>query len=126
MTAVATCPDERALRVQLAACYRASLTLAEAAGRRKLKLPAPTGVVKAVASLFDRYEWFPVTRDQIRMLMEGNVADGREAFRTLGVEPTRFTPAVSPSSQRSSWMRRRPSTPSLAACSSRIRASNRW
>lgn len=69
-------------------------TLAEAAGRRKLKLPAPTGVVKAVASLFDRYEWFPVTRDQIRMLMEGNVADGREAFRALGVEPTRFTPAA--------------------------------
>jgi len=67
-------------------------TLAEVAGKRKIKLPAPTGVVKAVASMFDRFEWFPVTRDQIRMLMEGNAADGSEAFRTLGITPTRFAP----------------------------------
>lgn len=69
-------------------------TLAEVAGKRKIKLPAPTGVVKAVASLFDRFEWFPVTGDQIRMLMQGNAADGSEAFRTLGITPTRFTPSA--------------------------------
>ena len=67
-------------------------TLAKVAGKRKIKLPAPTGVVKAVASLLDRFEWFPVTRDQIRMLMQGNAADGSEAFRTLGITPTRFAP----------------------------------
>lgn len=37
--------------------------------------------------------------------------------------PTRFTPGVSPSSRRSSWMRRLPSTPSLAACNSRASAT---
>ena len=69
-------------------------TLANVAGKRKLKLPAPAGMVKAVASVFERFEWFPVTRDQIRMLMQGNAADGSEAFRTLGITPTRFSPAA--------------------------------
>ena len=69
-------------------------TLAEVAGKRKLKLPAPAGMVKAVASVFERFDWFPVTSDQIRMLMEGNAADGSEAFGTLGITPTRFSPAA--------------------------------
>ena len=68
--------------------------LADVAGKRKLMLPAPAGVVKAVASVFDRFEWFPVTRDQVEMLVEGNVADGSEAFRAMGIRPTRFTPAA--------------------------------
>ncbi len=69
-------------------------TLSRVTGRRKLKLPAPAWALKAAGALFDRYEWFPVTRDQLTMLMEGNVADGSEAFQALGIRPTRFTPAA--------------------------------
>ena len=66
-------------------------TIAEASGKRKLMVPAPVGVVKAVAAVFDRFEWFPLTRDQLRMLIEGNACDGREAWRLFGIEPTRFS-----------------------------------
>ena len=65
--------------------------IAEASGKRKLMLPAPAGVVHAVAALFDRFEWFPMTRDQLRMLVEGNACDGREAWKLFGIEPTRFS-----------------------------------
>lgn len=69
-------------------------TIASATGRSKLMVPAPVGVVRAVAALFDGFEWFPVTRAQLQMLLEGNTCDGREAWRLFGIEPTPFGPAA--------------------------------
>jgi uncharacterized protein YbjT (DUF2867 family) len=66
--------------------------IATASGKRKLMLPAPVGLVGLVASLLDRFEWFPVTRSQLRMLVEGNECDGREAWTLFGIEAKRFTP----------------------------------
>lgn len=68
--------------------------IAAGAGRKKLMVPAPVGAVRAVAALFDRFEWFPVTRAQLQMLLEGNACDGSEAWRMFGIEPARFTPAA--------------------------------
>ncbi|HUG98598.1 MAG TPA: NAD(P)H-binding protein [Gammaproteobacteria bacterium] len=65
--------------------------IAAAVGRRKLMLPAPVGVVRAAATLLDGFGWFPVTRPQLQMLLEGNTCDGREAWRMFGIEPARFT-----------------------------------
>jgi uncharacterized protein YbjT (DUF2867 family) len=65
--------------------------IAAASGRRKFMLPAPVGAVRAVAALFDRYPWFPVTRAQLQMLLEGNVCDGRDAWELFGIKPTPFT-----------------------------------
>jgi NADH dehydrogenase len=53
-------------------------------------MPAPAGLVGAVAAVFDRFPWFPVTRDQLTMLMEGNTGDSSEVFADLGIEPTPF------------------------------------
>jgi NADH dehydrogenase len=39
--------------------------------------------------LLDRFESFPVTRDQLQMLLEGNTC-GDGAFALLGIEPTPF------------------------------------
>jgi uncharacterized protein YbjT (DUF2867 family) len=64
--------------------------IAEACGKKKTMLPAPVFVAKAVAALFDRFGFFPVTRDQITMLMEGNVCGKNEIFDLLGIEPERF------------------------------------
>ncbi|MDH4030877.1 MAG: NAD(P)H-binding protein [Chromatiales bacterium] len=64
--------------------------IAAACGRRKLVMPAPAGLVGAVAAVFDRFPWFPVTRDQLTMLMEGNTGDSSEVFADLGIEPTPF------------------------------------
>lgn len=49
--------------------------IAAAANRRKWILPMPIGPMKLAASLFDWLEFFPVTRDQLIMLAENNVAD---------------------------------------------------
>jgi len=67
-------------------------TIAAASGKdNKLTVPAPVGVMRAAASLLDRFEWFPVTGEQLQMLMEGNVCDGSEAWRLFGIEPKRFS-----------------------------------
>jgi uncharacterized protein YbjT (DUF2867 family) len=65
-------------------------TIATACGRSKWMLPAPAGAVKAVAALFDRYPWFPITRAQIEMLLEGNTCTGDDGLARLGITPRRF------------------------------------
>lgn len=65
-------------------------TIAAAVGRTKLMLPAPAIAIRAVASVLDSLPWFPITRDQLVMLLEGNVCVEPGAFDLLGIEPTRF------------------------------------
>lgn len=73
--------------------WREILTrLAAARGRRKIMLPAPALGVMAAAALLDRFEFFPVTRDQIRMLLDGNSA-AADDLASLGIEPRRFAGA---------------------------------
>ena len=54
-----------------------------------MMIPVPALGVSAVAAILDRFESFPVTRDQIQMLLEGNTC-GDGAFALLGIEPTPF------------------------------------
>ena len=57
----------------------------------KTFIPAPVLPVKIVASLFDRFPWFPIAKDQLTMLLEGNTCDGTEAFNLFNVkEPIKF------------------------------------
>jgi NADH dehydrogenase len=71
--------------------WREILTrLASARGRKKLMLPAPALGVMAAAALLDRFEAFPITRDQIRMLLEGNSCTSDDLVK-LGIEPKSFT-----------------------------------
>jgi len=37
------------------------------------KIPAPVLPVKILASILEGFEWFPITKDQLTMLMEGNI-----------------------------------------------------
>jgi uncharacterized protein YbjT (DUF2867 family) len=64
--------------------------VAAAAGRRKWILPMPVGVMKLAATLFDRLPFFPVTRDQLTMLAEGNTAQAAELRLLIGREPLAF------------------------------------
>jgi uncharacterized protein YbjT (DUF2867 family) len=68
--------------------------IAEATGRPKWMVPAPVYPVRALATLFDRYEWFPVTRPQLQMLLEGNTCDGRAAWELFDIAPRRFSAAA--------------------------------
>ena len=70
--------------------WRAILKIiAKAAGRRKWMFPVPALSVSMAAALLERYDDFPVTRDQLRMLLEGNQCDS-DGLRNLGIEPTAF------------------------------------
>jgi NADH dehydrogenase len=69
-------------------------TIAAAVGKTKLMLPAPALAIKAVASVLDGQPWFPITRDQIAMLLEGNLCTDPDAFARLGIEPRRFDEAA--------------------------------
>lgn len=64
--------------------------LAQACGTRKLALPVPAWLVQTAASLLDRFPNFPLTRDQLTMLLEGNTGDSSAVFELFGVTPTRF------------------------------------
>lgn len=64
--------------------------IAAACGRRKLILPAPVPLLKLVAAVFDRFEFFPVTRDQLTMLVEGNTGDSSALFELLDIHPKTF------------------------------------
>ncbi len=71
--------------------WKAILTLiAAASGKTKLMLPAPAMAIKATAKVLDRFAWFPISRDQLQMLMEGNVCAENDSFARLGLTPTHF------------------------------------
>jgi len=65
-------------------------TIAAAAGTTKRALPAPVLLLKGLAAALDQFEFFPVTRDQLTMLMEGNTCEGDNAFQTFNLEPAPF------------------------------------
>jgi len=67
--------------------------VAAAAGRRKVILPMPLGLMRAAATVFDRLSFFPVTRDQLTMLAQDNVAGHAALEALIGRPPAGFTAA---------------------------------
>ncbi|MFC1620333.1 SDR family oxidoreductase [Candidatus Neomarinimicrobiota bacterium] len=68
----------------------AVMTIAQASGRHKWTLPVPAAAFYLIAALLDRFTFFPVTREQLSMLLEGNVADSQEVFRIFNIDPIPF------------------------------------
>lgn len=66
-------------------------TLASTVGKNKRMLPAPAWGVKSVATFLDRFPFFPISRDQVTMLLEGNTCSGDSGYRALDIVPTAFT-----------------------------------
>jgi len=54
------------------------------------KIPAPVIFIKFIAKFFDRFEWFPITNDQLTMLMEGNIVED-EYFSKFDIDPIEFS-----------------------------------
>ena len=65
--------------------------VAEAAGKRKRILPMPIGMMNIAATLLDWLPPFPVTRDQLTMLAEGNTAEPVALEQLIGRAPQAFT-----------------------------------
>ena len=71
--------------------WRQMLTRIAAAGRKdKWIVPMPVELMRAAATLLDWLPLFPVTRDQLAMLAEGNTAGAAELAGLLGHEPRAF------------------------------------
>ncbi|MCG7981628.1 MAG: NAD(P)H-binding protein [Candidatus Thiodiazotropha lotti] len=61
-------------------------------GKTKIMLPVPAIAPSMAAMVLDRYSWFPISRDQIRMLTRGNTCRGDEIFNLCGIQPKSFSP----------------------------------
>jgi len=72
------------------ALLRQKVHLGGAAGKTKTVIPMPIGLMKLAALLLDWIPKFPVTRDQLTMLAEGNVVEPDELARLIDREPRRF------------------------------------
>lgn len=66
--------------------------IADATGRRKWILPMPISLMRVGATLLDWLPFFPVTRDQLTMLEEGNTADPAILKKLIGPDLRAFTP----------------------------------
>ncbi len=66
------------------------VTIGRATGRRVFGLPSPAWAVKAAAALLEGWDFMPVTRDQMTMLMEGNTCDSAALFREFDIDPIPF------------------------------------
>jgi uncharacterized protein YbjT (DUF2867 family) len=64
--------------------------IAKACGTSKLTVPVPAFYVRMLAMLFESYEFFPITRDQLTMLLEGNRGDSAEVYKLFNIDPLRF------------------------------------
>ena len=64
--------------------------ISHACGKKKWVLPVPVVGVKTVAAVFDRFRWFPVTKDQLTMLLEGNTCDSTNYFSENSLKPLPF------------------------------------
>ena len=67
--------------------------IAATVDKKKIILAMPIGFMKIGAALFDWLPFFPVTRDQLTMLAQGNVADPGELKALIGREPAGFKAA---------------------------------
>ena len=66
--------------------------IARTVGKKKLILPMPIAVMKAGATLLDWIPAFPVTRDQLTMLAEGNTAPADNLRALIERHPAQFSP----------------------------------
>lgn len=75
--------------------WRAVIRLiAKACGTSKLTIPVPAFYIKILATLLESYEFFPITRDQLTMLLEGNTGDSSDVYTLFDITPTRFDEAA--------------------------------
>ena len=69
------------------------IRIAAACGKKKWIIPTPIGLMQVAAFLLDWVPAFPVTRDQLTMLAEGNTVEQDVLSGLTGRTPTAFTAA---------------------------------
>jgi uncharacterized protein YbjT (DUF2867 family) len=65
--------------------------LGESLGKNRVrKLHFPVAILRPLASIMGRFRIFPLTNDQITMLLDGNYTQDRTFFETFGISPKSF------------------------------------
>ena len=64
--------------------------ISRAYGKKKWTIPAPVFAIKTLGALLGGFPWFPVTKDQITMLIEGNVCQSDDVYEMFNLIPTPF------------------------------------
>lgn len=68
---------------------------AQAMGREKVaKVHQPLFMIKPMIKLLQGFEKFPITEDQLQMLVEGNVCDTGEWVKTFGLQPLSYADGI--------------------------------
>lgn len=62
--------------------------IGETTGRRPRFVHLPLGLMRALVPYLQHLPGFPITRDQLVMLLEGNTCDSSGFYRDLAIEPT--------------------------------------
>jgi uncharacterized protein YbjT (DUF2867 family) len=69
--------------------------IGKALGKNKVrKLHQPLVLVKLMAKFFGRFQFFPITTDQIDMLYAENVTDDDSFFKELDIDPINFAGGI--------------------------------
>lgn len=65
--------------------------IGKALGKKRVrKFHQPLGWVKMMAKIFGRFQSFPITTDQVKMLLAGNVTDDDSFFKEFDISPINF------------------------------------
>ncbi len=64
--------------------------IAAACHRRKWLIPVPVWLLWPVLVLLDRFPWFPITRDQLTLLLAGNDCARDTPWQEFDIEPLPF------------------------------------
>ncbi len=63
-------------------------------GVKPVTFPAPSFIMKPLVRIMDRFPNFPLTSDQLTMLLEDNVCDTQEVENVFGFRPASFIGAL--------------------------------
>ncbi len=69
-------------------------TIAEVIGKKARKIHLPPRLMRPFATLMERFPFFPLTSEQIDMLLEGNTCDEKLFFDTFPVIPVSFREGI--------------------------------
>ena len=65
-------------------------TISRASKKNKWIIPAPALPIKLLAKVLQKFSWFPITADQITMLLQSNICSSKELFSEFNIEEIPF------------------------------------
>ena len=65
--------------------------ISSACKKRKYSIPGPFKAIKLLASILDRFSWFPDTKDQLIMLSDGNSCMSKKYFSEFDINEIPFS-----------------------------------